>query len=96
MKNEHEEQALQLDKDAKPARKKDLKRFLITFTGEGGDVMIGHNYKLNVYQRNVQVEIDENYLQVVKDSVVTSDVPDGKGGFITKRNPVYQYELEAI
>ena len=94
---EDQSKAVDVEKSPEPkARKKELKRYMITFLGEGGDVEIGHNFKLNVYQRNVPVEIDENFLQVVKDAVVTSDVPNGQGGFVTKRKPVYQFEVEAI
>lgn len=44
------------------------------------DVVIGHNYVLNVYQRNVPVQMAENYLRVLRDAVVTTTVqsPDGQ------------------
>lgn len=53
------------------------KKFKITFHGEGGDVEIAHNFKLNVYKRNVETEIDEHYLGVLKHAVVHT-VVDGK------------------
>lgn len=73
---------------------KELKKYTITFLGEGGDVEIGHNFKLNLYKRNVPVEIDENFLGVVKHAVVETTVEvDGKRKKVTI--PQYQYSVEA-
>ena len=66
------------------------KKFTITFTGEGGDIVIVHNFKQNVYQRNVPVEIDEDFLSVVKDSVIETEI-DGKAVKI----PTHPYILES-
>ena len=84
-----------MDKPAK-ADKKALKQYKIMFSGEGGDVEIGHNYKLNLYKRNVWTTIDENYLGVLRDAVVTTTVQDADGKDKTVRIPAYQYELEAL
>lgn len=74
---------------------KELKKFNITFHGEGGDVEIAHNYVLNVYQRNVPVVIDENFLSVLKDAVITTMVEvDGKRKNVTI--PTYQYTVEPV
>lgn len=83
---------------SKPARaaKAPLKQYKITFHGEGGDVEVGHNYKLNIYKRNVETTIDENYLGVIKAAVVTTTVDDGEGN---KRNvsiPQFNYTVEPI
>jgi poly(3-hydroxyalkanoate) synthetase len=71
--------------------KSDLKQYKITFHGEGGDVEIAHNFKLNLYKRNVETTIDENFLAVLKDAVVNT-VVDGKSVKI----PMYSYTTEAI
>jgi hypothetical protein len=73
-----------------------LKQFKITFHGEGGDVEIAHNYKLNVYKRNVETTIDENYLAVLKHAVVHTQVKgdDGKPKDVTI--PQYSYTIEPV
>jgi hypothetical protein len=82
--------------EAKPA-KKPLKRWKITFHGEGGDVEIGHNGKLNVWKRNVETEIDEHFLGVLKDAVVTTFVQDENGKRKQVTIPTISYTLgEAI
>lgn len=73
------------------AKDSTLKQYKITFHGEGGDVEIGHNFKLNVYKRNVETTIDENFLAVLKDAVVRTHV-DGKPVSI----PMYSYTIEPI
>lgn len=68
-----------------------LKQYKITFHGDGGDVEIAHNYKLNVYKRNVETTIDEHFLAVLKDAVVQT-VVDGK----EVRIPMYSYSVEPV
>lgn len=81
----------------KPVVKKaPLKMYKIMFSGEGGDVEIGHNYKLNLYKRNVWTTIDENYLGVLRGAVVETIVQDADGKTKQVRVPAYQYELEAL
>jgi hypothetical protein len=78
----------------KPKKEK-VKRYKITFHGEGGDVEICHNYKLNVYQRNVETEIDEHFLHALKLAVVnTFTKVDGVVKPITI--PMFQYTVEPI
>lgn len=78
-----------LDAPAKvKAEKKPLKKWKITFhSGEGenadhSDIEIGHNYKINVYKRNVETTIDENFLgslrAAVINTVITTVSEDGK------------------
>ena len=71
--------------------KAELKQYNITFHGEGGDVEIAHNFKLNLYKRNVPTTIDEHFLAVLKDAVVHT-VVDGKEVKI----PMYSYSVEPI
>lgn len=79
----------------KPA-KKALKQYKIMFSGEGGDVEIGHNYKLNVYKRNVWTTIDENYLDVLRNTVITTTKEGSDGKPMEVRIPTYNYEVEPL
>lgn len=83
-----------IEKSAK-VEKKALKQYKIMFSGEGGDIEIGHNYKLNLYKRNVWTTIDENYLGVLRAAVVETVAQDAEGKAKAVRIPAYQYELEA-
>lgn len=83
----------------KPATKakKELKLYQITFHGEGGDIEIGHNFKLNLYKRNVPTTIDENYLGVVKDAVITTIIRDEENAKnINVSIPQYSYTVEPL
>lgn len=73
-----------------------LKQYRITFHGEGGDIEIGHNYKLNLYKRNVETTIDENFLDVLKHSVVTTQIQDSDGKWKSVSIPTYQYSIESL
>lgn len=73
-----------------------LKQYRITFHGEGGDVEIGHNHKLNLYRRNVESTIDENYLDVLKHSVITTQTQDSDGKWKAVSIPTYQYSVEPV
>lgn len=77
------------------SRSKKLKQYTITFHGEGGDVEIGHNFKLNLYKRNVPTTIDENFLSVLKHAVVTTQIQDSDGNWKAVSIPQYQYTVEA-
>jgi hypothetical protein len=84
---------------AKPetkAKKPVLKQYKITFHGEGGDIEIGHNFKLNLYKRNVETTIDEHFLAVVRDAVITTVVEDGDGNKKQVRLPQFNYTVEPI
>ena len=85
-----------IDKPAAKPAKKALKQYRITFHGEGGDIEVGHNYKLNLYKRNVETTIDENYLGVVRDAVITTSIKgeDGKERHVSI--PAFQYTVEPI
>jgi len=75
---------------------KALKQYKIMFSGQGGDVEIGHNYKLNLYKRNVWTTIDENFLGSLRAAVIETVVEDSEGNRSAVRIPAYQYELEAL
>jgi hypothetical protein len=70
------------------------KKYKITFHGEGGDVEIAHNFKLNVYKRNVPTEIDEHFLSVLKHAVVHTTVQDADGKTKEVAIPQYSYTID--
>lgn len=72
------------------------KKFKITFHGEGGDVEIAHNFKLNVYKRNVETEIDEHFLGVLKHAVVHTQVADKDGKLQNVTIPQHNYTVEPL
>lgn len=76
-----------------PEVKKTLKIYPITFHGEGGDIEIAHNYKLNVYKRNTETTIDENFLGVLKNAVVHTTIKDADGKAKSVTIPQYHYTL---
>ena len=77
-------------------RKKSLRMYKITFHGEGGDVEIGHNFKINQYKRNVEALIDENFLQVVKDALITTEIENADGKRQRVSIPTFQYTAEPV
>lgn len=78
------------------AKDTSLKQYKITFHGEGGNVEIGHNFKLNSYPRNVETTIDENFLGVVKAAVVTTTVQDEAGNTRHVSIPQYSFTVEPL
>ena len=89
---------------AEKAEKKTLKKWKITFhSGEGenadhSDIEIGHNYKINVYKRNVETVIDENYLNSLKAAVVHTVITNVSTDGLTKTTqsvtiPRFSYTL---
>jgi hypothetical protein len=85
-----------IDTPVKVSSKKALKQYKITFHGKGGDIEVGHNFKLNLYKRNVETTIDENYLGVIRDAVVTTTIKDDDGKEQHVSIPAYQYSVEPI
>lgn len=82
------------EKHVKTEKPKALKVYKITFHGEGGNIEIGHNYKLNSYPRNIETTIDENYLGVLKASVIHTTTQDAEGNNKDVKFPSYSYTLE--
>lgn len=82
-----------MEKPAEKPAKKALKKYRITFHGDGGDVEIGHNCKLNLYKRNVETVIDENYLGVLRDAVVNTIVQDENGNRKAVTIPMFSYTI---
>ena len=51
---------------------------------------------LNVYKRNVETTIDENFLGVVRDAVITTHVQDENGKRREVRIPQFNYTVESL
>lgn len=73
-----------MERPVERAAKKALKQFKIVIhsgeaKSEAEDVVIGHNCKLNRYQRDVEATIDENFLGVLKDAVIKTTVKGEDG-----------------
>jgi hypothetical protein len=90
------------EKDAKHGKTGKAREQGRTFTvtihpGPGNDmsdVVIGHNYVLNVYKRNVPVQMTEVYLNVLRDAVVSTDVPTADGTMQAVTIPQYSYTVD--
>ena len=78
------------------AKAKKPKQYKITFHGEGHDVEVVHNFVLNVYKRNVETTIDDNFLGVVRDAVITTQVQDENGKRRDVRIPQFNYTVEPL
>lgn len=86
-----------IEAPAKASRKAPaLKQYKITFHGEGGDIEVGHNFKLNLYKRNVETTIDENFLGVIRDAVIHTEVQDENGKRKKISIPAYSYSVEPL
>jgi hypothetical protein len=78
--------------------KQKVKMFKITFhSGDAGteaeDVQIALNGKLNLYKRNVEALIDENFLGVLKDAVVYTEIEDANGKRVPVTIPRFAYSV---
>lgn len=80
----------------RPPKKAEPAKYKITFHGEGGDIEIGHNFKLNLYKRNVETVIDENFLGVLKNAVITTMVKGEDGVERHVSIPQYSYTIEPM
>ncbi len=61
--------------------------------GDMSDVLIGHNYVLNQYKRNVEVEMPFEFYQVLKDAVVTTTVQSTGGVDSAVSIPQYSWTV---
>ena len=59
-------------------------------------MVIGHNCKLNRYQRDVETTIDENFLGVLKDAVIKTTVKGEDGVERAVTIPRFSYSVEPI
>ncbi len=69
-------------------------KFLST-EGMGGndDVRIGHNGVVNVYKRDVPVDVPEKFLKVVDDGIIT--IKNEDGSMVNKKRFPYEIVREA-
>lgn len=70
------------DESKAAAKAKPVKRYKVTIhssESDKGDVEVGHNFRLIRIQRDVEVEIDEHYLNALKSSVIETFVEDEEG-----------------
>lgn len=60
-----------------------------------GDVVVAHNFKQSVIQRDVDVVVSEHIVNVLKDAVVETTVKDDKGNERQVRIPRFSFSTEA-
>ncbi len=80
-------------------KKKAPKLYEITFHSDGNDssdVVIGWNAKLNQYKRNVKATIDENFLSVLKDAVIYTQVKDADDKLVNVSIPRFSYTVNPL
>lgn len=88
--------------DVKAAAKaKEPRKYKVTIHSEGeggdkGDVLLGHNFKLIQIKRDAEVVIDENFLNVLKASVVDTVVKGEDGKMHPVRVPRYNFSAEPV
>ena len=84
--------------ESKTPKAKALRKYKITVhseeNGDKGDVLLGHNYKLMQIKRDVEVEIDENFLAVLKSSVIDTQVKGDDDKMHPVKIPRYSYSVE--
>lgn len=86
----------------KPAEKKaavaPLAMFKVTIhsgedKGDKGDVVMAHNYKQIVIQRDQEVTINENFLNVLKHAVVETSIKSDDGKITQVKIPRFSYTV---
>ena len=78
-----------------------LKMYKVTINSgedkaEKEDVVLIHNFRQIQIQRDKEVNINENYLNVLKDAVVQTTVKNDKGDENAVRIPRFSYSVEAV
>jgi hypothetical protein len=94
-------EALKEAVETKAPKTKELKKYKVTIHSEGeggdkGDVLIGHNFKLIQIKRDCEVVIDENFLGVLKSTVIDTMVKDGEGKMKPAKVPRYNFTTEPV
>lgn len=85
--------------EEKAPKSKALKMFKIRISSgedaaDKGDVVVAHNYKQSVIQRDVDVVVSEHIVTVLKDAVVETTAKDDKGNERTVRIPRFSFSSE--
>lgn len=83
---------------AKPVKPAALKMFKVTINsgedkGDKGDVVLAHNFKQILIQRDKEVTISEHYLETLKHTVIETVVKDENGKEMPIRIPRYSYSV---
>lgn len=78
-----------------------FKKYKVTIhSGEGngdkGDVVLVHNFKQILIQRDQEVTIDERYLEVLKNSVISTVAKNDAGEEVPVRIARFSYNVEAV
>ncbi|MAF04954.1 MULTISPECIES: hypothetical protein [unclassified Herbaspirillum] len=63
---------------------------------EKGDVVLVHNFEQIQIKRDVEVEIPERYLAILKDAVIDTRGTDNHGKAIGGRSPRFAYTVESM
>lgn len=89
--------------EAKPAKaaKAEVKKVKLTISSgeseaEKGDVVLAHNYKQILIQRDQEVEVDEVFVEVLKHATVESTVKDENGVFRSAKIPRFSYSVSPV
>lgn len=89
--------------EAKPAKgaKAEAKKVRLTIaSGEAdsdkGDVVLAHNYKQILIQRDKEVIVDEVFVEVLKHATVESTVKDETGAFRSAKVPRFSFSVEPV
>lgn len=62
--------------------------------GDKGDVVLVHNFKQILIQRDQEVTISENYLNVLKHSTIETTVRDEKGNDVPVKIARFSFSAE--
>lgn len=82
-----------------PAKEKAPKKYKVTVhtsESEKGDVVIGHNFRLITIKRDVEVEIDECYVNALKGSVIETFIEDENGKRRAVTIPRYAFSATPV
>jgi hypothetical protein len=87
--------------DTKTPKVKAPRKYKITIHsdadgGDKSDVLIGHNFKLLQIKRNAEVEIDENFLNALKSSVIDTYVKGEDDKMHPVKVPRYSFSVEPV
>lgn len=63
--------------------------------GDKGDVVLAHNYRQILIQRDKEVELDEHFLEVLKHSVIETTVKNEAGDETQVRVPRFAFSVGA-
>lgn len=71
-----------------------IKQYTITFHGEGPDVFLGWNGKNRLYKRGMKAPIDQRFVDVLKSTLIETNIRGEDGKMIPIQVPRFSYTLE--